>query len=454
MAVASLLTGLGLGVGLGSAYTLLSRYVSLGEQWTRWKATGRIMGYPLMAQVMQSIIGAEKDEVHGLSTKGMIDAIFDFVDRTVDFAWMISESIASQLFVQMIQQSIAYAIHTSHAGAVGTVCNVYSGSASIHGMQAETIGENIDLCDRATRGFLSSAVGLNTPSVAFLLTRGVNRRVEEVYSRIMTQINSLLDEWNDLALGYYRHYHTMARNRLQDALEMKESILKRAYGFLEQVANEHLSRINEQLDTLEGARAWYESNLISVDELKDIALRVNLEREASEENFDSYKDEILKSVEEALYDWDDKIQQALNDMKECEFRFYLLVDRIFGTLFDDVRDFVRTLCDEADKTIEDVCAYRNIRQAVKIEMVEELGKGEMSPEVEVYRLKWNKWVQIPNINVVYEYQSPRGLKWESADVEPKPVTPDVLRVQPLVEVDMPVVKYEYETVKGLRWGDP
>jgi hypothetical protein len=87
-------------------------------------------------------------------------------------------------------------------------------------------------------------------------------------------------------------------------------------------------------------------------------------------------------------------------------------------------------------------------------MVEELGKGEMSPETEVYRLKWGKWVQISNINVVYEYQSPRGLKWESADVEPKPVTPDELTVQPLVEVDMSVVKYEYETVKGLRWGDP
>jgi hypothetical protein len=188
--------------------------------------------------------------------------------------------------------------------------------------------------------------------------------------------------------------------------------------------------------------------------LKDIALRVNLEREASEDNFDSYKDEILRSVEEALYDWDDKIQQALNDMKECEFRFYLLVDRVFGTLFDDVRDFVRTLCDEADKTVEDVCAYRNVRQAVKIEMVEELGKGEMSPETEVYRLKWNKWVQISNINVVYEYQSPHGLKWESADVEPVPVTPDELTVKPLVEVDMSVVKYEYETVKGLRWGDP
>jgi transcription termination factor NusB len=165
----------------------------------------------------------------------------------------------------------------------------------------------------------------------------------------------------------------MARNRFQDALEMYESLLTRAYSLLEQVANDHLSRINEQLDTLEGARSWYESGFISVDDLKDIAIRVNLERQASENSFDEYVNEILESVETAKSDWDSKINQALDDLKTCISKYASFVSSVLGTLFNDVLAFVNAVCSEANTVVENVCAYRNVTKPVDVEVSDKLG---------------------------------------------------------------------------------
>lgn len=453
--MAELLSGIGFGVGMGTAYGTLSDLIRTGMTWAKWKTLGRTVGYDIIADVMQKLLDAEKDEVHGLSTKGMVDAVYGFIDRSTDMSWLIGEQMANQLFIQMIQQSIAYAIHSSHAGSIGTVCNVYSGSASLSGMSASEVGANPDLVDRGTKGFLSASMGLNIPSLAFELTRGVNTRISDVYARIIQQADSFLDEWNDLALDYYRHYHSMARTRFQDALEMRESITAKAYGFLEQTANEHLARISEQLDTMDGAKAWFDADLLSVDELKQIALRVDIERQASEANFDDYKDEILDGIETAVNDWAEKVAQALADMKECEAHYAVLFKSIFGTLFADVNTFVQIICDEVDKTVEDVCAYRNVKQAVKIEVATELGVVESSPETEIYRLRYQRWFSIPNITRVYEYQRPRGLAWsEDLEHDKGIAVPEVATVLPrrrFEEVDLPIIKPYTEPTPLIPW---
>lgn len=408
-----LLSGIGMGVGMGTAYGGLVDILRTGITWAKWKAVGHKFSYDCISEVLQSIINAEKDEVHGLSTKGMVDAIQAFIDRTLDMSFYVNEQIASQLFVQMIQQSIAYAIHSSHAGSIGTVCNVYSGSASLSSMVTDKIGSVADLADRGTKAFLSASTGLNIPSTAFSLMQGGNTRIEEVYRRVIAQADAFLDEWNDLALGYYRHYNTMARNRFQDALEMKEQIVTRAYGFLETVANEHLARISEQLDTLTGAKEWFDGGLASADELEQISLRVDIERQASEANFNDYVTEIVESIEASINEWDNKLRTALDDMKECEYRYNLLINSMFSTLFSDVRTFVQSLCDELDKTVEDVCAYRNIKQAVRIEEVTNVGEFESSPEMVMYRLRQQRWKDIDDVTIAFNDNKYRSIDWET-----------------------------------------
>jgi transcription termination factor NusB len=373
MAEAGLLGGFTTGIGLGASYNTIMSLVRLGFDWAKWKATGRQLGYPKIASVLQTLISAEKDEVHGLSSKGVVDTIFEFIDSTMDFALWTSEALASQLFIQMIQQSVAYAITNSVAGSVGTISNVYSGSSGLPTIHSNVVGQNFDLADTDVKSFLLASMGLNIPSVAFEVTRGANQRLEDILTRIVTQADSLVDSWNDYVTNFYTHYHTMARNRFQDALEMYESLLTRAYSLLEQVANDHLSRINEQLDTLEGARSWYESGFISVDDLKDIAIRVNLERQASENSFDEYVTEILNSVETAKSDWDSKINQALDDLKTCISKYASFVSSVLGTLFNDVLSFVNAVCSEANTVIENVCAYRNVTKPVDVEVSDRLG---------------------------------------------------------------------------------
>jgi len=453
--IKSVLSGLGYGAGFGTAYSTMVDNLRTAVTWAKWKAIGYTLGYPVMADLMQRFLDAEKDEVTGLSTKGMIDVIWGFIDKTLDFAMVLNENIANQLFIQMIQQSVAYALGSSHAGSIGTVANVYSGSAPLSTFQASSIGSTVDYTDRNLKAFLSAEVGQNIPSLAFSLVQGANQRLEELYRAILRDVDNLLNEWNDLAHDYYRHYHSMARTRLENALEMKEQLVTRAYALLEQVGNEHLARISEQLDTLEGAYEWYKAGLLSDSELEDIALRVKLEVEASIQNYNEYKEEILSSVEDALVTWDEKIDNALNDLKQIEFKYAMLIRNILSTLFTDVERFANAIVDMVDKAIEDVCAYRNVNKSVSVEVVTELHPALPFLPVEVDYLYWRRWESIPDYTVEFETQNPRTLNWRDADED----SPPYEKVSEVVELrwgswisisDYTVISH-YQSPHGVKW---
>ena len=453
--IKSALTGLGYGVGFGTAYSSIVENLRTAVTWAKWKAIGYSMGYPVMADLMQKLISAEKDEVTGLSTKGMIDAIWGFIDKTLDFAMVLNENIANQLFIQMIQQSVAYALGSSHAGSIGTVANVYSGSAPLSTFQASSIGSNIDYTDRSLKALLSAEVGQNIPSLTFSLVQGANQRLEEMYRAILRDVDNLLNEWNDLALDYYRHYHSMARTRLENALEMKEQLVTRAYALLEQVGNEHLARISEQLDTLEGAYEWYKAGLLSDIELEDIALRVKLEVQASIQNYDEYKEEILNSIESALVTWDGKINDALSDMTVIESKYASLIRNILSVLFADVERFANAIADMVNKAIEDVCAYRNVGKAVDVSVVTELNIEEPFLPIEVNYLYWHRWESIDEYTVKFHTQNPRTLEWEDADEDSPPyekVTEVIeLRWRSWIPVEEYTVISHYQSPYSLKW---
>lgn len=411
----SALSGLSYGVGFGTAYGTIVEGLRTATIWAKWKALGYKFGYPVMADLMQKLLDAEKSEVHGLSSKGMIDTIWGFIDKTLDFSMILNESIATQLFVQMIQQSIAYAIHSSHAGSIGTVCNVYSGSSPLSLAETQSIGMFADHTDRHLKAFLNAELGSNIPTLSHGLMRGANTRLEETYRAILRDVDSLLSEWNDLTLSYYRHYRSMARTRLGDSIQMKETITERAYSLLEQGGNEHLARISEQLDTLEGAKAWWDATLIETDELKDIAIRVELERGASENNYNELKTDIIGAISSGITTWDAKVSQALGDMTDNETQYSLLIKKIFSTLFSNVSTFAQSIVDIIDTGIEDVCAYRNVTKAVEIGLVTELGIEEPFLEEETEHLYWKGWEQVDPIDVAYHYQSPRGRAWENTE---------------------------------------
>jgi len=361
------IAAIGLGFLVGAMFNALSNLTQTATTYGKWYAHTREAKTGAIAEALQTILSAEKDEATGLSSKGTVDTIHDFIQSTLKFALITDEGIASQLFIQMIQQSIAYAIHSSHAGAIGTIGNVYSGSMYLSGTQASSIGENADYFDRYLRSFLSAEVGLNKPTLTFELVRGANDRIEEMYRAVMRDMDSFLDEWNDLALSYYRQHHTMCRERFADALKMKETLTERAYALLEQVANEHLARISEQLDTLEGAKAWFDGGLMSDTELADVSVRVNLERVASELNYDEYEADIVTAIGNGLTEWDAKITQAMGDLTDNEDRYNLMIRGMFTTMIQDVTDFAEMIVGLISDSISDVNAYRNMPVGVKVE---------------------------------------------------------------------------------------
>jgi len=358
--VASLASGVGLGLGIGVGYSTVGELARYALLLAKWNIIPEEMKRDILSQTLQSILNAEKSNVTGLTTSGMVDVLYDFIDKTLWLSLYTSESISTQMFIQMIQQSIAYAIQHSHAGAIGTVGNVYSGSMYLSPMFASTIGENVENVNREQRAFLGASTGLNIPTLSFELTRGVNQRLRDILQRLVRDIEMFTDEWNDLALTYYRQHHTLCREALNNAVTMKEDVVQRAYSVLEDVCRTHLSRVTENLDTLEGAKAWYDAGLLSDEELGDIAMRIKLETEASVNDYNSMKQDILDSIQNALTEWDDKISQALQDLTENEKLMHSLITSAFTTIYADVEMLIDNMLIYLKQTTEDACAYRNI----------------------------------------------------------------------------------------------
>jgi len=451
-AVGNVLGGLLWGISLGTAYSSTVEFLRTGVDWAKWKYLFETQGHYKVAEALEALIDADKDAVTGLSPKGIVDTVKAFIDKTLDLAICANSAIASQLFVQMIQQSVAYAISNSHAGSIGTIANIYSGSASLHAMELERVAEYADLIDRKLKAFLHASAGLNTLATAFKVQRGVNSRIAELYQVVQNAVERLQSEINDTQLEEYRHYITMARNRFQDALEMYENIVSRAYTMIEQLAQEHLTRIAEQLDTLEGAKAWYDGGYISEDELREIAIRIDLERQASEENWNEMVNEITSLIEEEIKNWDVYIQNLLYDYMYAKGVYAIVLSNIISSVLSEVYSVVSTFVNEAYKMVEDVCAYRNVKPPVKFEVADTLGEFEMSPEAELYRLPMRKWTDCPNRIVVMEYQMPSPKMWVYVEVGEyigKPYTE--LPIRDLEEVDYSVVVYHYQTPSSKGW---
>lgn len=413
--MAELLGALGMGMGIGTGMGLLTDYIREGITWAKWKALGRTMALPMMGDVMQQILNADKSPLTGLSTHGIMESMFNFIDKTMDLGWVVNEQMANAMFMHMIQQSIAYAIHQSHGGAVQTVCNVYSGSTSVQGMAAAQIADMSDLIDDDSKAFIGAAAGLNIPSLAFEYTKGANSRITEVYKKVVSQIESLTDKWNNTVMSYYDHYGVMCRTKMQEALEMKENILAKAYTFLETVSKEHLARISEQIDTVSGAISWFGAGFTSAGELDQICIRVDIEREASEAHFDQYVDEVLSGIEDALLDWDSKVDQALSDMGEYESRYAYMIKDIFGVLFNSVYSFAELVCSQVDLALENVCAYRNVDKVMSIGVLDQLGTDEIKVTTGVSRLTFRRWSELEAGNITGDADSPSSLPWEDAE---------------------------------------
>jgi len=362
----ALASGVGLGIGLGVGYGTIAELGRLGTLLLKWRLLPYEYKKDVIAQTLQSILSAEKSSVTGLSTGGMVDVIYDFIDKTIWLSVLIDESIATQMFVQMIQQSIAYAIQHSHAGAIGTVGNVYSGGMYVSPMEATSIGEMMDRQDRYQNAFLFASTGLNIPALGFKMAEGINRRIRDLFERLIRDIEVLADEWNDYVLTYYRQYHTLCREALNNAVTMKEDIVQRAYSLLEHMAHTHLSRITELLDTLEGAKAWYDAGLISEEELNDIATRVYLETNASESDYDDNKNAILSAINSAIGEWDSKVSQALSDIHDSEQLFNSLLKDMLQSVYSTIERIVDGMVEMANINIEDVCAYRNIKPSIEL----------------------------------------------------------------------------------------
>lgn len=450
------LASFGTALGLGTGYGVLSEYARLGLLYAKWKGIGKPMAYSKVAECLQQILSAEKNNVSGLSSKGSVDTIVEFIDKTLDFAWMVDESIATQMFVQMIQQSIAYAIHSSHAGSIGTIGNVYSGSMYLSGTESSEIAVASESVDRPSRGFLGAEVGQNIPTVAFNLMRGANRRLDEVNRSLMRNVDNLLDEWNDVVLTYYRQYHTLSRERFNNAVIMKETATDRAYSLLEQAGNEFLARISEEMDTLEGAKSWYDSGLMTAEELQDIAIRLQPEVEASEENYDTIKEEILDAIDETIEDWDDKIEQALGDLQDNETKYATLIRSIFDTIFDDVVDFATEIVSRVDSTIKDICAYRNVIPSVEVSLLNRVIEPleEDVTELDLSFVKYGKWEQVGSETLVFEYEYLRAVRWVQVEATPSKYMPtypyDEIPVRSRVQVSGYEMEYPYDTLPDIQ----
>ena len=351
-------------VGVGTGINFLSNMLRDATVFAKWRLTKNVFAIPRARSALQRILDVPKDEVVGMDTSGIVDLIMEFLDASVAYMWYVDEAMANQLWLQMIQQSIAYAMYPTHAGSLGTIANTYSGGMYMSPMQIADIGRNVDSVDTGLASFLTAQTGQNLPSASFALYNGMQQRLEIDLREIARSIDVLLDEWNNAMLWYIRRYLDFTHDYLEEALQLKLKGADRAYSSLEDVAETVLTRVVELTDALEAVRQWYDDGLVSEDELKEFSIRVKAEALASDADYDEIKNQMISQVDTIDENWDNYINEALEQVKWAEAELCYIARLALQEVFNYASQLIDELAYIAREILEGLASYREVTLCV------------------------------------------------------------------------------------------
>jgi len=340
----------------------LSALIRLGE----WKLFEALTGRHFIAQILDLFAKAEQDENAGLSAKGILDIFWYMVEWTVALSVIIEPELVDELLLEMIQEGFTNAIQTSVGGAFQTMLNVYRGASPPPTDYARDIAQEVESVDAKTLSLIWAMTGFNYPTLTFDILRGLHLQLDEKARDTYNQILDIIREWNDYTLTFHRLLLAEARARFSRTVEFVEDAIERAYSVTERIVNQHLARVNEFLDSLEGLRRQYDAGMIDEETLAIESRVIHLEALGSKEAYDSYISEIETFISKAREEVDSYVNQVLSELPLIYEEIAAQLTKPINAGVNAFNAWLEVMLDKVTEALAGVRAYRNIREPTRL----------------------------------------------------------------------------------------
>ena len=315
-----------------------------------------------IAYAFSSIEDADANRVIGISPVGIVDIINKMIDTAMVFSVITDRELSQELFGEMIQEGISNAVQTSLGGALQTIWNVRRGALPGMTDYASDVGQNYDAVDDKIGAFVAAGAGLNPPVTAFDLVKGANREIENRYRSAVGQAELVLNYINNeffsvisAGLANLHNLATRARTAKVQAAILWGDVARR-------IAEEHLARLNEIEDTLEGIKKYFDIDALEDQTALEHALLIEAELDATEEVFDRFINTLNSKLDETYSEIDStlpEIRTALYNAYETIFKTYY---RAYKMILEGVGDdtIAQLAKEKVEEIFKGVVAYREI----------------------------------------------------------------------------------------------
>lgn len=330
----------------------------------RWALARWIFGDTLASNFFNTFLTAEKHQITGFSPDGVVKLWMDGLDTTIRFGIIVGPEIIDEFIGEMIQEGMSQAIQTNMGGAFQTIVNVYRGAAPLYTNDLINLGQHITGFDPRLSAFLAAAAGCNLPSTGGYLVFGARQALDDSMRVITEQMIRHLEDWNEATFVFIRVAWNMARQLLLDALHLKREIAERYARIRERIAETHLARANEYLDSLEALKRWYEAGMLGDEDLKLAVARIQAEIEASQTAYDEALEALDEAYQSALQQVEQRVTTAVSLLYDAISLYRTFWNRLARKADEVMLDQVGQVADYLSETLDGVSSYRNLPMCV------------------------------------------------------------------------------------------
>ena len=326
-------------------------------------------------------LDAKGHQVHGYDADA-VEELWEWgLDRTLYFGIFAGREVTDEFIGEMLQEGLSYAVQTSMGGALQTILNVYRGGSPYPSDNTFQIGRMIRQLDARLAAFLTASAGYNMPTAGADLLYGALQGIDDNMGRLDEQAQRLLDEWNEICLSFIRIGVNMARSVFMEAIALERELAERYARVRERIAETHLARANEYLDSLEAIKRYYEAGFIDEHTYERNLIAIKAEIEASIKVYDEAIQALDEAYEDAKREISWRIQRAFTIMTMAVRLFHEVVERYQEVFTETVQEELKAWRDYLFEALDSVASYRNVPTPVHYQTV--IREVEVRPAIDV-----------------------------------------------------------------------
>ena len=292
-----------------------------------------------------------------VSPYGIVSIIKDYLYRANDLSTILGDELGSEFIGEMLSEGLSVAFETNLAGSLQSILNVWKGSLPPDLSYAVELGRRLDRVETLYALSQLAPIGHSPMAILEALVSGADNRLreklstaKETYLQFLTAKNSGLTEH----LTQFTNFIAEVINQLVYGAIV---LLDKIDGLIKEVANEHLSRINQLEDDLEANKLRYDSGIIDKEQFELRLKEIEIDVDSTIAIYDEWISEIENLVNEYANWLSDKKDEIVNLI----LNYLSALESAYNSVLNEIAYRIRNVADDSDLKNKVLDLYERIK---------------------------------------------------------------------------------------------